>query len=47
MKIKIEVELDTKTDADELEELIEGLSALRSKFIQDIQNGDEDDEYDY
>ena len=35
MKVKIEIEFDTKEDQDELEELIERLQALREMLAED------------
>lgn len=34
MKVKIEIEFDTKDDYDELEELIERLQALREQLME-------------
>ena len=42
MKIKIEVEIDTKDDRDELEELIEQLENLRA--VLSNSEWDEDDD---
>lgn len=43
MKIKIEVEVDTKTDRDELEDLIEQLKSLRDFIVdQNIDEWEED-----
>ena len=39
MKIKIEVEIDTKEDQDELEELIERLQYIRDLATRENSNG--------
>lgn len=41
MKIKIEVEIDTKTDADEITDLIEQLMAIKSQLA--LLNEEDDD----
>lgn len=42
MKIKIEVEIDTKDDRDELEELIEQLENLRAALSNNEWDEDDD-----
>ena len=41
MKIKLEVEIDTKQDMDEISQLVEIVSELRDKLIA-LQEDDED-----
>jgi len=41
MKIKLEVEIDTKQDMDELEQLVSIVSEFRDKLIA-LQDDDED-----
>ena len=38
MKIKIELEIDTKLDADELEDLIEQLQILRQHLTKEVSD---------
>lgn len=38
MKIKIELEIDTKLDADELEDLIEQLQILRQHLTKEVRD---------
>ena len=45
MKIKLEVEIDTKYDMDEINQLVEIVSEFRDKLIA-LQEDNFDEEYD-
>tara|TARA_B100000902_G_scaffold359604_1_gene375569 strand:- start:21597 stop:21737 length:141 start_codon:yes stop_codon:yes gene_type:complete len=45
MKIKLEVEIDTKVDMDEINSLVEIVSDFRDKLIA-LQDDDFDEDYD-
>jgi len=45
MKIKLEVEIDTKQDMDEINQLVEIVSEFRDRLIA-LQEDDFDEEYD-
>lgn len=45
MKIKLEVEIDTKQDMDEINQVIEIVSEFRDKLIA-LQEDDYDEDYD-
>jgi|TARA_B000000609_G_C24136260_1_gene328498 hypothetical protein len=45
MKIKLEVEIDTKYDMDEINQLVEIVSEFRDKLIA-LQQDDFDEDYD-
>ena len=45
MKIKLEVEIDTKQDMDELEQLVSIVSEFRDKLIA-LQDDDDEEYYD-
>lgn len=45
MKIKLEVEIDTKHDMDEINQLVEIVSEFRDKLIA-LQEDNFDEEYD-
>ena len=45
MKIKLEVEIDTKQDMDEINQLVEFVSEFRDKLIA-LQEDNFDEEYD-
>ena len=45
MKIKLEVEIDTKYDMDEINQLVEIVSEFRDKLIE-LQQDDFDEDYD-
>ena len=45
MKIKLEVEIDTKYDMDEINQLVEIVSEFRDKLIA-LQEDDFDEDYD-
>ena len=45
MKIKLEVEIDTKQDMDEISQLVEIVSEFRDRLIA-LQEDDFDEEYD-
>ena len=45
MKIKLEVEIDTKQDMDELEQLVSIVSEFRDKLIA-LQEDDDEEYYD-
>lgn len=45
MKIKLEVEIDTKQDMDEISQLVEIVSEFRDRLIA-LQEDDFDEDYD-
>ena len=45
MKIKLEVEIDTKQDMDEINQLVEIVSEFRDRLIA-LQEDDFDEDYD-